>query len=156
MFLSTATLPSRYRLPVCRVVFGRTMVRLDIEPVKGTSFYAEGELCVLPGAAVASVTAAPVRVSRTQRLIADDMADMVFVVTADAPLHITQRGREQVLDAGDAIFLRGSERSVIESGGRTTFTNIPMPIDELTPMLASGEDLSMATVSRHKIGRAHV
>src|SRR3546814_1146803 len=76
------------------------------------------------------------------------MADMVFVVTADAPLHITQRGREQVLDAGDAIFLRGSERSVIESGGRTTFTNISVPIDELTPMLASGEDLSMATVSR--------
>src|SRR3546814_20866067 len=77
------------------------------------------------------------------------MADMVFVVTADAPLHITQRGREQVLDAGDAIFLRGSERSVIESGGRTTFTTISVPIDELTPMLASGEALSMAPVSRH-------
>src|SRR3546814_18270085 len=77
------------------------------------------------------------------------MAEMVFFVTADAPLQITQRCREQVLDAGDAIFLRGSERSVIESGGRTTFTNISVPIDELTPMLASGEDLSMATVSRH-------
>src|SRR3546814_15253930 len=77
------------------------------------------------------------------------MAEMVFFVTADAPLQITQRCRELVLDAGDAIFLRGSERSVIESGGRTTFTNISVPIDELTPMLASGEDLSMATVSRH-------
>src|SRR3546814_19023386 len=69
MFLSTATLPARDRLPVWREVFGQTMVRLDIEPVKGTSFYAEGELCVLPGAAVASVTAAPVRVSRTHRQI---------------------------------------------------------------------------------------
>src|SRR3546814_8007741 len=80
------------------------------------------------------------------------MAEMVFFVTADAPLQITQRCRELVLDAGDAIFLRGSERSVIESGGRTTFTNISVPIDELTPMLASGEDLSMVP----KYGTWHV
>src|SRR3546814_7578010 len=101
MFLSTATLPARDRLPVWREVFGRTKVRLDIDPVKGTSFYAEGELCVLPGAAVASVTAAPVRVSRTKRLIANDIATMVFVVTADAPLHITQRGRDKLIDADE-------------------------------------------------------
>jgi AraC-like DNA-binding protein len=148
VFLSTATLPARDRLPVWREVFGQTMVRLDIEPVKGTSFHAEGELCALPGAAFASVTATPVRVSRTQRLIADDMADMVFIVTADAPLHIAQRGREQVLDAGDAIFLRGSERSVIQSRDRARFTNISVPIDDLTPMLANCEDVSMTVVSR--------
>lgn len=148
VFLSTAALPARDRLPVWREVFGQTMVRLDIEPVKGTCFHAEGELCALPGAAFASVTATPVCVSRTQRLIADDMADMVFVVTADVPLHIAQRGREQVLDAGDAIFLRGSECSVIQSRDRARFTNISVPIGDLMPILANREDLSMSVVSR--------
>jgi AraC-like DNA-binding protein len=148
VFLSTAVLPARDRLPVWREVFGQTMVRLDIEPVKGTSFHAEGELCALPGAAFASVTATPVRVSRTQRLIADDMADMVFVVTADAPLHIAQRGREQVLDAGDAIFLRGGECSAIQCRDRARFTNISVPTGDLVPMLANREDISMTVVSR--------
>jgi AraC-like DNA-binding protein len=148
VFLSTAALPARDRLPVWREVFGQTMVRLDIEPAKGTSFHAEGELCALPGAAFASVTVSPVRVSRTQRLIADDMADMVFLVTADAPLHIAQRGREQVLGAGDAIFLRGSECSVIQCRDRARFTNISVPIDDLTPMLANREDVSLTVVSR--------
>ncbi len=148
LFLSTAALPARDRVPVWREVFGETMVRLDIEPVKGTSFHAEGELCALPGAAFASVTVTPVRVSRTQRLIADDIADMVFIVTADAPLHIAQRGREQVLDAGDAIFLRGSERSVIQSRDRTRFTNVSAAIGDLAPMLPNCEDVSMTVVSR--------
>lgn len=147
VFLSTAALPARDRLPVWREVFGETMVRLDIEPVAGTSFHAEGELYALPGAAFASVTASPVRVSRTQRLIASDMADMMFVVTADVPIHVAQNGREQVLDAGDAIFVRGGERSVIQSRGRAKFTNISVPISELTP-LANREDVSMTVVSR--------
>lgn len=148
MFLSTAGLPERDRLGVWREVFGRTMVQLDIEPAKGTSFHAEGELCALPGVAFASVTATPVRVSRTQRLIADDMADMVFVVTADAPLHIAQRGREQVLAAGEAIFIRGGECSTIQCRDRTRFTNISVPLDDLTPMLSSRQDLSMTMASR--------
>ncbi|MDN5926991.1 MAG: AraC family transcriptional regulator [Hyphomicrobiales bacterium] len=146
--LSTTTLPVRDRLPVWREVFGQTMVRLDIEPVKGTSFHAEGELRMLPGAAFAAVTTTPVKVSRTQHLIAGDMADMAFVVTADVPLHIAQNGREQVLDAGDAMILRGNERSVIQSRDRAKFINISVPIDDLTPMLANCRDLSMSVVSR--------
>lgn len=152
LFLSTATLPAGDRLPVWREVFGQTMVRLDIEPAKGAPFYAEGALCALPGAALASVTASPVRVSRTPRLIAEDLADMAFLVTADAPLHIVQRGREQMLHAGDAIFVRGNERSTIQCYNTTRFTNISVPIDDLMPMLASHDDLSMTVVNRQNDG----
>lgn len=148
LILSTAALPARDRLPVWREVFGQAMVRLDIEPMKSTSFHAEGELHVLPGAAFASVTATPVKVSRTQPLIASDMADMVFLVTADVPLHVAQNGREHILDAGDAIFVRGGERSVIQSRDRAKFTNISVPVDTLSPLLADRRDLSMTVVSR--------
>jgi AraC-like DNA-binding protein len=148
LFLTTSALPARDRIPVWREVFGQMMVRLDIEPAKDTSFHAEGELHMLPGAALASVTATPFRVSRTQRLIAHDMTDMAFVVTADVPLRVAQNGREQLLDAGDAIFLRGNERCVIQSGDRAQFTNISVPVDDLMPMLANDLDLSMTVVSR--------
>jgi len=148
LVLSTAALPARDRLPVWRDVFGRTMVRLDIEPVKGTSFHAEGALLSLPGAAFASVTTTPVRVSRTQELIAGDMADMMFLIIADTPLHIDQNGREQFLEAGDAIFVRGGERSLIQSSDRTRFINISVPADDLTPSLGGRRDPSMTVVSR--------
>lgn len=148
LFLSTSALPARNRLPVWREVFGQTMVRLDIEPEKDTSFHAQGELWALPGAALASVSVTPVRVSRTQKLIAGDGADMAFLVVADVPLHVAQNGREQMLEAGDAIFLRGNERSTIRSRDRARFTNISVPVDDLAPMLDSGRDLSMTVVSR--------
>ena len=148
LVLSTTALPARDRLPVWRDVFGRTMVRLDIEPVKGTSFHAEGTLLSLPGAAFASVTTTPVRVSRTQELIAADMADMMFLIIADTPLHIVQSGREQFLEAGDAIFVRGSERSVIQSRDRTRFVNISVPADDLMPSAGDRRDPSMTMVSR--------
>ena len=146
--LSTASLRAADRLPTWREVFGQTMVRLDIEPGKGQPFHAEGTLCALPGAAFASVTTTPVQVSRTRRLIAGDGADMLFLITANAPLHIAQGGKEQRLDAGDALFLRGGECSVIQSERKTRFTNIAIPVDSLTPMLPGCEDLSMTVVPR--------
>ncbi len=146
--LSTAALPARDRLPVWREVFGQMMVRLDIEPAKDTAFHAEGELHMLPGVTLASVAATPFRVSRTRKLIAGDAADMVFLVTADIPLHVAQNGREHILDAGDAVFVRGCERSVIQSRDRAKFTNISVPADDLMPLLPACLDPAMTVVSR--------
>jgi len=148
LFLSTAALPACDRLAVWREVFGQKMVRLDIEPAKDSAFHAEGELHVLPGAAFASVTATPFRVSRTPKLIAGDATDMVFLVTADTPLHVAQNGQEQVLDAGDAIFIRGSERSTIISAARARIANISIPMDDLAPLLPNCMNPAMTVVSR--------
>src|SRR3546814_8879425 len=94
--LPISTLPTRERLPIWREVFGQTMVQLDIEPAKDVPFHAEGTLCALPGAAYASVSASPVRVTRTRRLIAADPVEMLYLITADAPLEFKQGGREHV------------------------------------------------------------
>lgn len=146
-YLSTASLPVADRLATWREVFGQKMIYLDIEPAKATPFHAEGTLCALPGAAFASVMSTPIRVSRTQRLIANDRADMLLVVAADAPLRIAQGGKEKVLDPGDAIFMRGGECSTLVSGRKMRVTNISVPIDSLVPMLRHVEDLPMTVIS---------
>lgn len=148
LFLSTSGLPVRDRLAVWREVFGRMMVRLDMGHAKDTSFHAEGELLMLPGAACGSVAATPFRVSHTRRPIAGDEADVVFLVTADVPPHVAQNGCEQILDAGDAIFVRGGERSVIQSRDRARLTNISIPIDHLTPLLSTCLDPLMIVIRR--------
>jgi AraC-like DNA-binding protein len=148
LFLSTAEVPARDRLAVWREVFGRTMVHLDIEPAKGATFHAEGELCALSDASLASVTVSPVRVSRTQRLIDDAMAETVFLITADVPILVSQGGREEVLAGGDAVFVLGGEQSVIQWHERARFTNISVPIHGLREKLPACEDISMTVVRR--------
>ena len=146
-YFSTASLPVADRLPVWREVFGKKVVYLDIEPVKSVPFHADGTLCALPGAAFSSVSATPIRVSRTQRLIANDKTDTLFIVIADTPLQVVQGGKEKVVDAGDAIFVRGSECSMLATERRARVTNISVPIDSLAPMLPFVEDLSMTVIS---------
>lgn len=143
--LSTASVPPRERLPLWREVFGQTMARLDIEAIGDMAFHAEGALCALPGAAYASVFASPFRVARTRRLIAADPVEMLYLITADAPVEVIQGGREQVLAAGDSIFVRGGEVSTIRSDRQCRFTNIAIPLDAFP---ARADDLAMRIVPR--------
>lgn len=147
--LSTASVPERERLPMWRELFGQAMVRLDIEPMGSTPFNAEGILCVLPGASYASVTASPVQVARTPRLIAADPVEMLYLITADAPLEVRQGGREHSLAPGDSIFVRGGDASSIAGRTRSRFTNIAVPIDELRSLNVEADDLAMRVVPRH-------
>ncbi|MCM8730891.1 AraC family transcriptional regulator [Hephaestia sp. GCM10023244] len=146
--LSTASVPMRDRLSMWREVFGQAMARLDIEAVGDAPFHAEGTLCALPGAAYASVLASPVRVARTRGLIAADSAEMIYLITADAPVEVVQNGQERVLATGDAIFLRGGEVSSILSDGPNRFTNIAVALNDLRALYAGADDLAMRVVPR--------
>lgn len=141
--VSTASVPPRERLPLWREVFGQTMARLDIEAIGDMAFHAEGALCALPGAAYASVFASPFRVTRTRRLIAADPVEMLYLITADAPVEVIQGGREHVLAAGDSIFVRGGEISTVRSDRQCRLTNIAVPLDALP---ARADDLAMRIV----------
>ena len=76
------------------------------------------------------------------------MAETVFLIAADAPVRVAQRGREEVLDPGDAIFVLGGEQSVIQWHERARLTNISVPIHGLREKLPACEDLSMTVVRR--------
>jgi len=147
--LSTASVPMRERLPMWREIFGQTMARLDIEPARNVPFHAEGTLCALPGTAYASVSASPVRVTRTRRLIAADPMEMLYLITADGPLEFKQGGREHMLTAGDSIFARGGEVVTIQSQKRCRFTNIAVVLDDLRSLPLGVDDLAMRVVPRH-------
>lgn len=131
-----------------REVFGQTMVRLEIESARDVSFHAEGTLCALPGAAYASVSASPVRVARTRSLIAADPVEMLYLITADAPLEVRQNGREHILAPGDTIFVRGGEVSTIECRNQSRFTNIAIALDDLRARYSGADDLAMRVLPR--------
>lgn len=148
--LSTASLPVHERVPMWREIFGQAMVRLDIEPVADTPFHAEGILCALPGAAYASVTASPVHFTRTRRLIATDPdpVEKLHLITADAPVEVLQGGKEHILAAGDAIFVRGGEINRICCSRRSRLTNIAVALEDLRAVHSGANDLAMRVVPR--------
>jgi AraC-like DNA-binding protein len=149
--LSTASIAVHERLPMWREVFGQAMVRLDIEPIDDRPFHAEGALCALPGAAYASVTTSPVSFTRTRRLIATDPdpAEKLYLISADAPVEVTQGGKEHVLATGDAIFVRGGEVNRIRCARRSRLTNIAIALDDLRDAHPAADDLAMRVVPRH-------
>lgn len=146
--LSTATVPSHQRLAMWREVFGHAMAKLDIETRGDEQFDAEGLLCALPGAACASVTATPVTVTRTRRLISADPVEMLYLISADAPLQVSQAGQEQLVKVGDSIFVRGSEISMISTNRRCRFTNVAVAFDTIRAVGTAADNLAMHIIPR--------
>lgn len=146
VFLSTASLVERDRLPIWREVFGQAVVRLDIEPADEMPFQADGAMYVLPGVAFASVTSTPFRARRTTKLIQGDPDDRSFLVTATTPINVVQGGKEVRLGKGDAIFLRGTEACSVHSLQPGQFTNIAIQSEILAPLVSSFDGLSMTVV----------
>jgi len=144
--LSTAAVLERDRLAVWREVFGRTIIRLDIEPEDKAAFHADGMMHLLPGIAFASVAATPFRVSRTSQLIQQDANDSVILVTASAPVAVRQGRRDIVLAKGDAVFLRGGEPCRIEASAPADYVNIAADATALAPLLPALDDIAMAAV----------
>src|SRR6266705_4244707 len=55
---STDAFPERERISAWREIFGRTVVNLDVEPLKADGFRAEATVCQLPGLGVLRASSA--------------------------------------------------------------------------------------------------
>ncbi|HEY3778208.1 MAG TPA: helix-turn-helix domain-containing protein [Rhizomicrobium sp.] len=105
---STDALPERGRLPFLREVVGRTMLRLDLEPVPERPFRVDASMRSLPGLDAFWARCLPVRVRRTGPLIADGNDNLVFQWTDKAGSYELLR-HEIMLAPRDAILLSCSD-----------------------------------------------
>src|SRR5215510_13890827 len=69
---STDDFSERERLTAWREIFGRTVCRLDIEPLAGPRFQAESTVYALPGIGVLSGSCSGVDLTHSRELIVDD------------------------------------------------------------------------------------
>src|SRR5262249_5053164 len=68
---STTAVPERRRVPYWREVFGRKLVRVDIEPRSSDSLEAEAEIRSLPGFRSTSFVSAAAHLERPTHMLAD-------------------------------------------------------------------------------------
>jgi AraC-like DNA-binding protein len=114
---STAAYRPHERIAAWREVFGRGMVRVDIEPLSQGPFRAEAILQALPGVRTGSVTGSPTRLTRTRAMATDVEPEIGLVVNLGAKAVVAQRGQEVMLSTGDAFpMLTDAPSSLISTG----------------------------------------
>ena len=101
--------PERARPDMYREFFGRSLFRIDVEPLGDVPFEADMTLQALPGLHMLSGKVHGSRNRRTRQFIADNIDDFGLMVNLGGPYQITQGTREIVLEDGEATLVCLSE-----------------------------------------------
>lgn len=128
---STDNLPARDGLVIWREVCGRTMMRLDMEPLSEAPFHCSARIRMLPGLAMSSIVTAPNRLTRDRGLIADGNDDLVLAIAIVGAATISQQGSDAVLDPGDAVLISSAEPSVTVVPQESHFLSLAIPVAAL-------------------------
>jgi AraC-like DNA-binding protein len=99
---STEDLPASDRLSIWRDLFGRTLMKAEIDLLDETSFLTEASLTLASYLTIRSSCASAALVRRTPELVADGDDNFVFAILRQGPLMARQGNREVYLGPGDA------------------------------------------------------
>lgn len=143
---STDDYAARTRAGAWREVFGRTIVRADIEPLQPEGFHAEAVVCQSPGLAVMFATTSAVRQSNFPGVMASD--DLSFA-TPTCPYSISQIGRSPTVGPGDGVLLSNSDIGKVTLSADCSFTAICVPRTAIVPLVP---DLGAALARRVTAG----
>jgi AraC-like DNA-binding protein len=133
--------PEHERLPVFREVFGRTVLKYDLEPLPDIPFHVDLKFQALPGLAIMSGRIHGSRDQRTPETLAAEATDDIgMIVNLKGPHRITQGRQELVLGDGDA--------TLVSMGDVCSFTHRPpgdilalrVPRKQFAPLVTAVDD----------------
>lgn len=130
---STEELPERDRVGAWREIFGRTVVKLDIEPLPARQFYSENAICMLPGLGVLFGSCSAVHLSHPLQLAVDD--DLSFMTGRTGPWTASQLGRNPVLGTGDGVLMWNAEVGSMTLPSDGPFVTFRVPLNAIAPLV---------------------
>jgi AraC-like DNA-binding protein len=130
---STDAFPERDRVGAWREVFGRTVVKLDIEPLDRNGFHAEATVCQVPGLGVLRASSPAVRSSLPRELIVDD--DLSFMAAPTCAYTAAQLGRNSALGPGDGVLMSNADVGSLTLASECRFTTFRVPRAAIAPLV---------------------
>ncbi|RXH07623.1 helix-turn-helix domain-containing protein [Bradyrhizobium guangzhouense] len=115
------------KIPAWREVFGRSVVKMDMEPARGEPFRSKARIDCLPCLTIASIASTANRVVRTPQLVADGSDDLVFALMTKGEAMISQRRREVVFRAGEAVLWSNASPGVCDYARPIDFVALVVP-----------------------------
>jgi AraC-like DNA-binding protein len=148
LHFSTAHLPETDRIGIWREVYGRTILRLDIEPLPDRPFQADIRMRSLPGLGLVSGMIHGARDCRTPALIADGNDDLGLMLNSGGGLAAVQCGREATLGDGDAILLSCGDLGAVTRPSACHYLGLRVPRLALASIVRNVEDLVAVPIPR--------
>lgn len=102
--ISTDAIPSKDRVEVAREIFGRQMLRLELEESSDAPFRANLKLQAMPDLRIVSGPFSSARISRTRALLSDGNDDIFLTGNHFGPFLVEQRRKTFMLGDGQSIF----------------------------------------------------
>jgi hypothetical protein len=130
--LRTDALPARDRVEIMREVYGRTVLKVDVDPVAPLAV--DMTLRGLPGVGIATGSSSPLRAHRSTTLIDND--DIILLLARSGTSLMKHRGREEPVNEGQALIMSGGEVGIsqIQPGG-LHFINMSFSMRKLAPLV---------------------
>lgn len=130
--LLTDAIPERDRVEVMREVYGRTVLKVDLDPLDPARV--DMRVRALPGLGIATGSCSAFRVHHSTQLIDGD--DLILLAVKDGTSLMRHRGREEPVGNGYALMMSGEEvgLNLIQPGGMS-FTNVSFSLKQLSPLI---------------------
>jgi AraC-like DNA-binding protein len=142
---STRELPERERIPMWREELGRSLLRVDIEPLLDLPFDVEATLRALPGLRTIACTGSAVHFRRTRAAVADGDDSIGIIVNMGESAIVTQRGQDMALGAGNAIAVLHEEPATL-SYAAGSHLGLSVPRAALAPLVTDIDDATMRLI----------
>jgi AraC-like DNA-binding protein len=144
---SLENIPANERLPVFREVFGRAVLKYDLEPLPDIPFDIDLKFQALPGLMMMSGRAHGSRNRRTLETLAADPTDDIGMI-------VNLRGPHLVTHGGQELVLRDGEAALVSLGEVCSFTHRPpgdilalrVPRNQFAPLVNGVDDCYMRRI----------
>lgn len=144
---SSADFPGRDGLAMWRELFGRKMLRIDMEPQADVPPYFELKLLRGPGLAVIAAGIGAARFARTRSLITDGNDDYVLALPRSGATGLLQgRGKEVSVAPGQAVLRSWAEVTTFINPSWMSFIGLSMPRTALAPLVKDIDDACMRLI----------
>ena len=144
---SRETLPGSDPIAAMKEYVGRQMIRCEIDlPSSDTPFDYHIRLAAAAGASWGRTFSQPVRLERTATLMSDGNDDLMMAFP-EAPMVIRSRGRDVMVDAGEALLLSQARGFVLDQPGPTHGWSLRVPrkaVAGLVPRLGEAPAMRFA------------
>lgn len=131
--LATDTIPERDRLPAVHDLYGRTILKVDLDPLAPGPVSVDMTMRGLPGLGIATGHSSQMRVHHSKSLIDND--DLILLAALSGNTMMKHRGREEVVDHGQALLMTGEEVGLNLMRTDIRFVNVSFSRNQLLPLI---------------------
>src|SRR5437588_634015 len=124
---ATADYAPRDRLEAWREIYGRALLKLDIEPIEPDELHADVLMRKLPGLGIMVGSRSATLYRRSRQRIDND--DIILSVGLASGFEATQFGRAAVMQRGEAVVVTAAEPGYVRvpASGRSITLCVPWP-----------------------------